>query len=135
MRSLLEPAASGSTPARRLRVLEIGAGIGGTTAAVLPALLPDRTGTALRICRSSSCCARGSLRRRTRSSRYALDIEQDPAAQGTLAHSFDVIVATHVLHATRNLRETLTHCRSLLAPGGVLLLNELTDHPGWFDSG
>src|SRR4029077_11879229 len=68
--------------------------------------------------------------------RYGLlDIEQDPAAQGMPAHSFDAIVATNVLHATVDLRATLRHVRSLLAPGGVLFVNEATEHPGWFDLG
>ncbi len=136
VRSLLESAATGSTGGRRLRVLEIGAGTGGTTAAVLPALLPDRT-----VYYFTDLSQLFLLRAEDRFKVYPfvrygiLDIEQDPDAQGMPAHSFDAIVATNVLHATRDLRETLKHCRSLLAPGGVLLLNELTDHPGWFDLG
>ncbi len=45
----------------------------------------------------------------------------------------DVVVAANVLHATRNLDETLQHVRDLLAPGGLLVLTEATDHPIWFD--
>jgi SAM-dependent methyltransferase len=68
--------------------------------------------------------------------RYGLlDVEQDPANQGLPAHGVDLVIATNVLHATKDLRQTLGHVRSLLAPGGVLALNELTDHPGWFDLG
>jgi SAM-dependent methyltransferase len=62
-----------------------------------------------------------------------LDVERDPREQGYGARSFDVVVAANVLHATRNLDETLDHVASLLAPGGVLVLYETTHHPSWFD--
>jgi predicted TPR repeat methyltransferase len=50
-----------------------------------------------------------------------------------LAHlQADLIVAANVLHATRNLEETLAHVRELLQPGGQLLLLEATDAAaGW----
>ena len=47
-----------------------------------------------------------------------LDIERDPTSQGFDPHGFDVIVAANVLHATRNLRDALTHVRRLMAPAG-----------------
>jgi hypothetical protein len=53
--------------------------------------------------------------------------------QGFKPHTFDIVVAANVLHATRDLPETLAHVRSLLAPGGLLLLFEVTEHLGWFD--
>ena len=51
----------------------------------------------------------------------ALDIERDPAEQGYDYHSYDIVVASNVLHATRDLNETLEHCRKLLAPSGLLV--------------
>src|SRR5262249_40078304 len=53
-----------------------------------------------------------------------LDIEKDPIAQGFDAHGFDVIVAANVLHATRDLAETLRHARRLLAADGMLVVLE-----------
>ena len=38
--------------------------------------------------------------------------------------AFDLVVASHVLHATIDLRQTLQHTQELLAPGGTLLLVE-----------
>ncbi|KAM7193012.1 hypothetical protein V8F33_008060 [Rhypophila sp. PSN 637] len=53
-----------------------------------------------------------------------LDIDKVPADQGFRPHSYDVIVASMVLHATSNLKTTLAHIRSLLRPGGYLVMLE-----------
>ncbi|HEX8092204.1 alpha/beta fold hydrolase [Jatrophihabitans sp.] len=55
-----------------------------------------------------------------------LDIEVDPVEQGLSAHSYDVVLATNVLHATADIRTTLSHVRQLLRPGGLVLINEVT---------
>src|SRR5262249_27793891 len=55
-----------------------------------------------------------------------LDIEQDPLEQGFEPHSFDLIIAGDVLHATKDMRRTLEHVRRLLASSGTLLLVEIT---------
>ncbi|OTA89383.1 hypothetical protein M434DRAFT_14594 [Hypoxylon sp. CO27-5] len=55
-----------------------------------------------------------------------LDIERSPVEQGFRAHSYDLIIAAHVLHATRSISRTVQHCRELLRPGGYLILLELT---------
>ncbi|KAH6080707.1 hypothetical protein HBI67_026930 [Parastagonospora nodorum] len=78
-----------------------------------------------------------------------LDIGSDPQHQGFAAHSYDLIVAAQVLHATANLERTLANVRKLLRPGGKLLMLESTQDaldaqlvfgtlPGWWlgeDSG
>ena len=46
--------------------------------------------------------------------------------------SFDLIVANNVIHDTRNVRDTLRHVARLLAPGGLLLMLELTDPQIWW---
>lgn len=72
-----------------------------------------------------------------------LDIEFDPVEQGFTAGSYDMIVAALVLHATKNLRRTMTNVRKLLKPGGKLILVENTQDtldlqlifgtlPGWW---
>ena len=62
-----------------------------------------------------------------------LDIEKPPVEQGFNCHSFDVVVAVNVLHVTQNMAKTLEHVRSLLAPGGFLLLWEITQPQLDFD--
>ncbi|KAG8161403.1 hypothetical protein KVR01_008390 [Diaporthe batatas] len=73
-----------------------------------------------------------------------LDISRDIRQQGTSEHSYDLIIASAVLHATPTLRDTLENVRQLLRPGGYLVVAELhTDHlarigaifgalPGWW---
>ncbi|RDW89980.1 type I polyketide synthase [Aspergillus mulundensis] len=56
-----------------------------------------------------------------------LDIEKDPEAQGFECGTYDVVVASLVLHATVDLKRTLTNARRLLKPGGKLILYEITE--------
>ena len=63
-----------------------------------------------------------------------LDIGQDPMAQGYTPGSFDVLVAANSLHATADLGRTVEHARALLAPGGLLVLYEVTRHLPWFET-
>jgi acyl transferase domain-containing protein/ubiquinone/menaquinone biosynthesis C-methylase UbiE len=55
-----------------------------------------------------------------------LDISHDPLDQGYSAHSFDLIIASIVLHATPEIKTTVANVRKLLRPGGRLVLIELT---------
>ncbi|MCB8984309.1 MAG: SDR family NAD(P)-dependent oxidoreductase [Ardenticatenaceae bacterium] len=123
-------------PAERpLRVLEIGAGTGGTTAFVLPQLPADRSRyvftdmSPLFLDRARQKCAAFPF-----VDYRLLNIENDPAAQGFAAQdTFDLIVAANVIHATADLRQTLSHVQQLLAPGGLLLLLEMTHPIRWID--
>ncbi|KAF5857085.1 hypothetical protein ETB97_006264 [Aspergillus alliaceus] len=73
-----------------------------------------------------------------------LDISRDPVEQGYEEHSYDVIIACHVLHLTPRLDETLANIHKLLKPGGKLLLLEENNQrlrqfiyallPGWWRS-
>ncbi len=111
---------------RPLRILEIGAGTGGSTDAVLAALgergadymFTDQSDHFLAAARTRFADKPLATRR--------LDIELPPADQGFDPGSFDLVIAANVLHATRNLGETLAHCRTLVAPGGTLVLLETT---------
>lgn len=112
---------------RKLRVLEVGAGTGGTTVSLLPELPAERSIYAYTdVSRYFTDLGRQKFSQYPFLSFAELDIESDPTRQGFPAESFDWIVAAHVLHATRDLRQTLAHVVRLLAPGGVLLLLEET---------
>lgn len=55
----------------------------------------------------------------------ALDISKDPISQGFAEHSYDLIVASMVIHATPSLTQTLKNVRRLLRPGGYLVVLEV----------
>ena len=55
-----------------------------------------------------------------------LDIERRHRSRGVAPGSYDVVLASNMLHATRDLDVTLAHARDLLAPGGVLVAYEST---------
>ena len=120
---------------RRLRVLEVGAGIGSATEYILPELPDGRfdyTYTDISAGFFADAEARFSDAGGPIDYRV-LDIEKDPIDQGFEAHGFDLVIAANVLHATRYLDETLGHCRMLLAPSGLLVALENQRGRGWMD--
>ena len=131
----LGAAVSGLPAGRRLRVLEVGAGTGATTGAVLAALPAERTEYDYTdVSAGFFAAAEERFGESGAEVRYrTLDIERDPEEQGFGAHGYDVVLAANVLHATRDLGESLVHCRKLLAPSGLLLLLEGTARRGWLD--
>lgn len=134
-RAIVEAAAGAWPPGRPLRVIDIGAGTGGLAADVLPVLPPDRADYTFTDV-SDFFFARASERFGAYPFMHCarLDIEQSPADQGFGRHGFDIALAANVLHATRDVDAALAHVRSLLAPGGLLVVFETTEHPTWFDA-
>jgi acyl transferase domain-containing protein/2-polyprenyl-3-methyl-5-hydroxy-6-metoxy-1,4-benzoquinol methylase len=122
----------------RAKILEIGAGTGGTTTHVLNALGTDDSGvgplaTSYDFTDISSGffeAAQEKFKDWESLLRYKkLDIEQDPTKQGFENGSYDLIIACQVLHATKNMEHTMTNVRKLLKPGGKLVLFETTKDP------
>ena len=119
---------------RSLRILEVGAGTGSTTASVLPALSgveAEYWFTDL----SDLFLARAERKFSDYPFvRYQVfDLDRSPDEQGVPTHAFDVVVAANVLHATSDLGCTLERVKSLLTSGGLLLAYEVTEHLPWFD--
>jgi aspyridone synthetase, hybrid polyketide synthase / nonribosomal peptide synthetase len=129
----------------RLNVLEIGAGTGGTTKSVLDSIgntYSSWTYTDI----SSGFFEKAAKKFADHSGKLTfkvLDIEKDVSEQGYREQSYDVVIAANVLHATHKLTETMRHTRSLLKPGGYLVLMEVTGDtmampfvmgglPGWW---
>ena len=128
-------AVAGLPPERRLRVVEVGAGTGGTTEPVLASLPAGRTDY-LYTDVSPGFFAEAEARfagRGVRMEYRVLDLERDPRQQGFRAHEADLVLAAHVLHATRDLEASLRHCRRLLAPSGLLVALEVMQPAGWLD--
>ena len=127
-------AAAQRAAGRRLRILEIGAGTGGTTAHVLSRLQGHDVDYYI-YRRGFPVCQRGSRRFDATAFMHfeTLDLERDPEVQGFAERQFDIIIASNVIHATADLRRTLGRVRRLLAPGGLLAMLEVTAPQRWFD--
>ncbi|KAF1979110.1 putative polyketide synthase [Bimuria novae-zelandiae CBS 107.79] len=119
-----------------MRILEVGAGTGGTTSWVLEAL---QTPEGVRLFSEYHYtdvsagffpAAKEKFKEYTGIEYAVLDIGKDVGGQG-FGSDYDVVVASNVLHATPNLQETLANVRKLLAPGGRLFLQELCPTLRW----
>lgn len=116
------------------RILEIGAGTGGTTACLLPHLLPDRTEYIFTdVSPDFTAMARSKFADYPFLRYRVLNIEQDPQKQGFENDRYDFVIAANVFHATRDLAISLQNARHLLAPGGFLVLMEVTTPVCWLD--
>lgn len=117
---------------RTLRVLEIGAGVGGTSATLIPALAD------LNVEYLFTDVSRFFLNRAADVFgawpflRFALlDINVGLREQGYRPNSFDVIVASNVLHYARELPSLLRGLGELLRPGGRLVIVETIEEIPW----
>ncbi|KAF2642234.1 polyketide synthase [Massarina eburnea CBS 473.64] len=128
-----------------MKILEIGGGTGSTTKSALNALgdaFSSYTFTDI----SSGFFQNAQRVFQDWSNKMefrTLDIEQDPSTQGFATGTYDLIIASNVLHATRCLEETMRNVRKLLKPGGYLAMVEITGEvlrigfmmcglPGWW---
>lgn len=121
-------------PDRPLRILEIGAGTGGTTTYVLPALSAgpvDYTFTDVSPLFLER--AQETFGSRPGFRTALLDIERHPTEQGFAAGTFDLVIAANVLHATVDLARAVDHARAMLRPGGWLCLIEGVAPERWVD--
>ena len=114
----------------KLRILEVGAGTGGTSAAVI-SRLSAYTGHVAEYAYTdlSQAFLFHAQDRFGADAPYLrtliLDLETPFEPQGLERGNYDLVIATNVLHATRNIRRTLRHVKTALGRNGVLVLNEL----------
>ncbi|XXT21477.1 SDR family NAD(P)-dependent oxidoreductase [Sorangium sp. So ce429] len=115
-----------------IRILEIGAGTGGTSAIVFDRLKPHAR------CIEEYCytdISKAFLRHAEQRYRARapylkcrlLNIENPPEEQGFEGGTYDVVIATNVLHATRSIRTTLQNTKALLRRNGLIFLNEMSN--------
>jgi SAM-dependent methyltransferase len=115
------------------RVLEVGAGLGSATAALLEALAARGAVGALGVYRATEPVV--FFRRRAERTLPpahpgvplvfdALDLDRPWAAQGVVAGAWDLVYGVNVFHLARDLDAALREARAALAPGGRLVIGE-----------
>jgi acyl transferase domain-containing protein/acyl carrier protein/SAM-dependent methyltransferase len=118
-------------PHARFRLLEIGAGTGGTSAMVIRKLTPYQD----RIAEYKyTDISQGFLRHAeavfgTKAPYLTCQlyhVEKPCAEQQIQTGVYDLVLASNVLHATANIRSTLRNAKTLLKKNGLLLINEIS---------
>jgi acyl transferase domain-containing protein/acyl carrier protein/ubiquinone/menaquinone biosynthesis C-methylase UbiE len=122
------------TGSGKFRLLEIGAGTGGTTRYIINHLQTHGIPFEYMFTDISSSlvtAARKHFKGVEGMSFELLDIEKPPKLE--YEGAFHVIIATNCIHATRKLPQSLLHLRKMLREDGALMLVEITKNMFWLD--
>ncbi|WP_429817957.1 beta-ketoacyl synthase N-terminal-like domain-containing protein [Brevibacillus porteri] len=117
--------------AARIRILEIGAGTGGTSAVVFQKLKPYEEHIQ-EYCYTdlSKAFFIHAEKEYGPSNPYLtyqiFNVEESVTGQGIDLGGYDIVIAANVLHATKNIRQTLRNTKAVLKKNGLLLLNEMS---------
>ncbi|KAI0000734.1 hypothetical protein F4779DRAFT_635566 [Xylariaceae sp. FL0662B] len=129
-----------------MNIFEVGAGTGGATKSVLSQIQRSYSSYTFTDV-STGFFENAAITFAEHGSRMifkAFDAEIDPVAQGFAANSYDLVVASFVMHATSKLQTAMANIRRLLRPGGYVVMAEITDNssfrtpfifgtlPGWW---
>ncbi|KAM3565547.1 hypothetical protein ARSEF4850_001360 [Beauveria asiatica] len=123
----------------RLRILEIGGGTGNLTIPVMKALFSESrhdrqpgTSQGLYVFTDTSSVYFASLQETLQEFSSVMqyrtfDMEKPPGDQGLELGSFDVILASNVIHAAANIGQGLRNLKQLLGPRGQIVMVEVTE--------
>jgi 2-polyprenyl-3-methyl-5-hydroxy-6-metoxy-1,4-benzoquinol methylase len=118
-----------------VRILEVGAGTGGTTRQLLEALAQHNVKVDYTFSDISPSLVTKAKRRFARFSSWVtftkLDLEAPVSSQ--LSGMFDIIVSTNCVHATRDRTMVCARLRQMLSPAGFLALSEVTRKINFYD--
>ncbi|ERT05437.1 methyltransferase domain protein, partial [Lyngbya aestuarii BL J] len=121
-------------PEQKIKIIEIGAGTGGTTAYLLPYLNKSQTEYIYTdISPLFVTKAKQKFQNYDFVKYQVLDIEKPLEVQNFESHQYDIVIAANVLHATSNLQQVLDNIKRLLVAKGLLILLEGTQPLRWFD--
>ena len=129
MTDILKSVANNKNDSQGLNILEIGAGTGSTTASLLPVLDMEKS----KYCYTDLTSffflqAKKKFKDFPFVQYKTYDLDQGIIEQGFQPHSFDILVASNVLHDAKNIPHTIENLRNLLVPGGFLFLLEGTQN-------
>ncbi|MBO9699912.1 MAG: SDR family NAD(P)-dependent oxidoreductase [Sporocytophaga sp.] len=119
-------------PNAKIRILEIGAGTGATTVGILEKLRPYQSQIAeycyTDLSKAFLFHAENNYAPQAPYLRTAIfNVEEPIEGQNISLDEYDFVIAANVLHATKNIRNTLRNTKAVLRNNGILLLNELIE--------
>ena len=122
---------SSNTP---IRILEVGAGFGGTTTRLAEVLASTGAPVTYKFTDISPSLVKAA---KTKFAKYpwmeyqVLNLESDMPA--SLKDTYDIVIGTNCVHATTNKTKTVARLREILNPQGFLVLSEVTELVDWYD--
>ena len=120
-------AIEGVPDGRAVRILEVGAGTGSLTRSVLEKLSPNKIDYTFSDTGQAFIAEAKKEFTENSSVDYCIfDIEKSPSDQGIAPESFDLVLASNVIHATSDLRNTLEQLKCCLSDDGLLIFLEVT---------
>ncbi|KAI0180678.1 putative polyketide synthase [Hypoxylon sp. FL1284] len=131
----LQGGSSQISPENPIRILEMGAGTGGTTKRLVPLLA--KLGAPVEYTFTDLSPSLVAQARKAWSKQYpfmrfaAHDMEKSPSAE--LVGTQHLVIASNAVHATHSLQHTTSCIRRMLRPEGFLCLVEMTRPMYWVD--
>lgn len=117
-----------------LRILEVGAGFGGTTTRLAEVLESSGIPVSYKFTDISPSLVKGA---KAKFAKYPwmefqpLNLEKD--MPDSLKDTYDIVIGTNCVHATTNKTEVVGRLKSLLNEQGFIVLSEVTQLVDWYD--
>lgn len=120
-------------PSAKIKILEVGAGTGGTSEMVFQKLRPYKDHIQeycyTDISKAFLMHAEKEYGPECPYLTYKIfNLKVPVTEQGINEGSYDIVIATNVLHATKNIRQTIRNTKAVLQKNGIILLNEISDN-------
>ena len=119
---------------KRLNILEVGGGFGGTTMLLVELLGSvdcQISYTFSDISPKLVKAAKGRFSKYTWMDFQTLNLEEDPLP--SMQGKYDIVLGTNVVHATSDIVKVCSRIKSLLLDGGIMALSEVTRKVDWYD--
>lgn len=147
IKSYIEKKINSVDDGNKIKILEVGAGTGGTSVAVFEEI--EKFSENIEYYYTDISLSFASHGSNTFGEKYKfakfgiLNIEKDIEEQGFKVGEFDIVMAANVIHGTRNLKNTINQVKKMLRTNGLFVLNEITQEqafstltfgllPGWW---
>ena len=116
----------------KIRILEVGAGTGATSVEVIDRLAEwHRSIAEYKFSDVSKAFFEHARKKAGLDAAFVqyqvIDVERSFPDQSVEVGGYDIVIASNVLHATKDVRATLRHLKAAAKRGGILILNEVAD--------